>query len=304
MSAKNLAALFALAALWGASYLFIRVAAPAFGPFPLGALRALLAAALLWTGMLATGRRTDLRPYAGRLLVLGLLNAAAPFVLIGAAELYITASLAAMLTATVPLWGSLFGALWLGERITPRRAWGLVLGLAGVAALVGWSPVPLTPQVVLSIAAMLLAACCYALNGVYVRRRLAGAPGSLLALGQQVAAVAWLGVPALWSAPSVRPSMDAAMALTALAVLSTSLAYLLYFHLIQAIGPTRTTTVTYLIPVFGTLWGALFLREPITGGMIAGLSGVLGSVLLVNEVRLPWVRGPLPRGALTADQPG
>lgn len=284
MRARDLAALLALAALWGASYLFIRVAAPAFGPFPLGAARAGVAAALLWA---TVGRRHDLRPYAGRLMVLGLLNAAAPFVLIGAAELHITASLASMLTATVPLWAALFGAVWLSERITVKRGAGLLLGLGGVGALVGWSPVPLTGPVLLAIAAMLLAACCYALNGVYVRKRLSGAPAPLLAMGQQVAALVWLGGPAAWSAPTARPGPGAVAALFALAVLCTSLAYLLYFHLIAAIGPTRTTTVTYLIPVFGTVWGAAFLGEPITGGMLAGLGGVLCSVLLVNDVRLP-----------------
>lgn len=284
MRARDLAALLALAALWGASYLFIRVAAPAFGPFPLGAARAGVAAALLWA---TVGRRHDLRPYAGRLMVLGLLNAAAPFVLIGAAELHITASLASMLTATVPLWAALFGAVWLSERITVKRGAGLLLGLGGVGALVGWSPVPLTGPVLLAIAAMLLAACCYALNGVYVRKRLSGTPAPLLAMGQQVAALVWLGGPAAWSAPTARPGPGAVAALFALAVLCTSLAYLLYFHLIAAIGPTRTTTVTYLIPVFGTVWGAAFLSEPITGGMLAGLGGVLCSVLLVNDVRLP-----------------
>ncbi|MFL5574607.1 MAG: DMT family transporter [Gemmatimonadaceae bacterium] len=286
MRPKDLAAIFVLAAVWGGSFLFIRVAAPALGPFPLAAGRVGLAALVLWVGMRALGHRPALRGNARKLLVLGALNAAVPFSLIAAAELHLTASLAAMLNATVPLWGTLFGAIWLGERVTPRRVAGLALGVVGVGVLVGWSPVGTTRETVLSVAATLVATCGYALAGVYTKRQLAGVPGPTLALGQQLGAAAWLAVPALWQLPHAHPTRAAALALLALVVLSTVVAYLLYFHLIAAVGPTRTTTVTYLLPLFGTLWGALFLGEPLTAGMLAGLALILGSVVLVNDVRL------------------
>jgi drug/metabolite transporter (DMT)-like permease len=301
MRAKELAALFVLAALWGGSFLFIRVAAPALGPFPLAAGRVMLAALVLWAGMRAFGQRPAIRGNARRLLVLGALNAAVPFSLIAAAELRLTASLAAMLNATVPLWGALFGVLWLGERITSRRATGLVLGMVGVGVLVGWSPMALSIGTLLSVGAMLIGTCAYALAGVYTRRELAGVPTSTLALGQQLAAAVWLVAPALWRLPHAQPTRPAMLALLALAVLSTTVAYLLYFHLVAAIGPTKTSTVTYLLPFSGTVWGALFLREPVSTGMLVGLAVILTSVLLVNEVRLG---GLVPRWRGGALEPG
>jgi drug/metabolite transporter (DMT)-like permease len=286
MRARDLAAIFLLAALWGGSFLFIRIAAPALGPFPLSAGRVMLAALVLWVGMRALGQRPALRSNARKLLILGALNAAIPFSLIAAAELRLTASLAAMLNATVPLWGVLFAAFWLGERLTAGRGAGLLLGLVGVGVLVGWSPITLTPAIVLSVAATLIATGAYALAGVYAKRQLAGVSAPTLALGQQLGAAAWLMVPALWQLPHAHPTRPAALALVALALLSTTVAYLIYFHLIATVGPTKTTTVTYLLPLFGMLWGALFLGEPVTGGMVVGLILILASVLLVNEVRI------------------
>jgi drug/metabolite transporter (DMT)-like permease len=221
-----------------------------------------------------------------KLVVLGLLNAAIPFSLIAAAELRLTASLEAMLNATVPLWGALFGILWLGERFSAKRAAGLLLGVVGVCVLVGWSPIDMSRGTVLSIVATLVATCAYALAGVYAKRQLSGVPTPTLALGQQVGAAAWLVAPALWQLPQAHPTRLAALALVALAVLCTAVAYLLYFHLLAAVGPTKTTTVTYLLPLFGMLWGALFLHEPVTSGMLAGMGLILGSVLLVNDVRV------------------
>lgn len=306
MRPKDLATLFVLAALWGGSFLFIRVAAPAFGPIPLAAGRVAFAAIVLWVGMLALGQRPQLRPHARKLLVLGALNAAIPFSLIAAAELRLTASLAAMLNATVPLWGALFAAIWLGERLNARRGAGLVLGVVGVGVLVGWSPVEMTPATLLSVVATLIATCGYGLAGVYAKRQLSGVPSSTLALGQQVGAAAWLALPALWSLPGVHPTRSASLALLALVVLSTVVAYLLYFRLLASVGPTKASTVTYLLPMFGMLWGALFLHEPLTPGMFAGLAFIIGSVLLVNEVRLDSFlvrrRRPAPEPSACATQ--
>ena len=301
MRLKDLAALLGLAAVWGGSFLFIRIAAPTLGPFPLVAGRVVLGGLVLWAGLAAFGQRVDLRAHWRKLLVLGALNAAIPFALIATAELRLTASLAAMLNATVPFWAALFGMIWLGERIDTRRAIGLVLGVIGVGILVGWSPMNMTTGTVLSIAAMLVATCCYALSGVYTKRELSGVPGPTLALGQQVGATAWLIAPAVWQLPDAHPSRAAMISLVLLAVLSTAVAYLLYFHLIEAVGPTNTTTVTYLIPLFGTIWGAAFLGEPVTTGMLVGLGLILGSVLLVNQVRLSTLTAWWRRRTVSAE---
>ena len=288
MTIRELAALLALAAVWGGSFLFIRIAVPALGPLPLVAVRVVLGGLLLWLALAAVGRRPVIRrEHVGRLLVLGAFNAALPFTLISAAELRLTAAMASVLNAMVPLFTALVGAVWLREAVPPRRALGLLLGLVGVAVLVGWSPVPLTRGTLLSVGAMVLATLSYAGAALYTRRRLADVPTTTLAFGQQVAAATWLVVPAATQLPRGPIPTGVVWAVLGLAALSTAVAYVLYFHLVARVGPLRANTVTYLVPIFGMAWGALFLDEQVTRGMLAGLALILASVLLVNGVRLP-----------------
>ncbi|HEU4556915.1 MAG TPA: DMT family transporter [Longimicrobium sp.] len=286
MKPKDAAALILLAAVWGGSFLFIRMAVPSLGPLPLVAIRVVLAALVLAAVLVALRRPVELKRHARGLLVLGAMNAAIPFTLISWAELHLSAALASTLNATVPLFTALLSVVWLGERLTPARVGGLLLGVAGVAVLVGWSPLQLTAATVLSVLAMLGATLSYAFAGVYTKRSLSGVSTWTLALGQQLGAAAWLAGPAAIQWPSARPPIAAVGAVFALGVLSTALAYVLYFRLISSMGPTRTGTVTYIVPLFGMAWGTLFLGEPVTGGMFAGLACILVSMLLVNEVKL------------------
>lgn len=286
MTLLDLALLAALSMLWGGSYFFIRVAVPVFGPAPLVALRVVIGGALLWALARAMRRPIVVRPHLRQLVVLGLLNAALPYMLISVAELRITASFAAVLGATVPLFAAALGARLLGERLTVTRVGGLVMGVVGVAVMVGWGPMTLDLRTTLAVLAMLAASASYAGAGIYTKLRLRGVSTYSLALGQQLGAFVWLALPGIALAPRVAPTLPALGALLALGALSTAVAYLLYFRLLERIGPTKTTTVTYLIPIVGMLGGALVLHEPLTGGMLAGLGLVLGSVLLVNEVRV------------------
>lgn len=272
-----------LGALWGGSYLFIKIGAPEFGPVAFMGGRVAIAALVLWAVVRAFGNGFSLRPYWRRLLVLGFINAALPFTLIAAAELELTASLVAVLGATVPLFVALLGIVWLRERVTAMRGAGLVLGLVGVAILTGWSPIALDKSTSLSIGATLLASLSYATSGIYIKRQLHGIPAPSLALGQQLGALAWLAVPATLLWPAATPALSAIGALAALAVLSTALAFVLFFRVIARIGPTRTATVTYIAPAFGMLGGAIFLGEPITGGMLAGFGIIAISMLMVNR---------------------
>jgi drug/metabolite transporter (DMT)-like permease len=290
MTPIDLLLLAVLATLWGGSYFFIRVAVPAFGPAALVALRVIIGGLLLWGIARALRRPIVVRQHLPRLAILGLLNAALPYMLISAAELHLTASFAAILGATVPLFAAAFGARLLGERLGASRLAGLMLGVVGVAVMVGWGPMVLDRTTVLSVLALLVAAASYASSGIYTKLRLKGVSTYSLALGQQIGAFVWLAVPGAVLLPKAAPSPAAIGALLALGALSTGLAYLLFFELLERVGPTKTTTVTYLIPIVGVLAGVLVLGEPLTVGMVCGLALVLVSVLLVNEVRIGSLR--------------
>jgi drug/metabolite transporter (DMT)-like permease len=287
VTARQLAALLFLGAAWGGSFLFIRMAAPVLGPLPLMAGRVLLAAGALW--LIGRLRRMPipLRPYWKQLLLLGLIHAAAPFALIAFAETHLTASMTAVLVAAQPLLAALIGGLWLDEAIPRRHAVGFLIGLAGVGVLVGWSPGAFDRSVAWSIGATLIAAMCYATGSIYAKRRLAGAPLLTLALGQQLGAAAWLVVPAAFALPHASIAAGAVGALLGLALVSTALAYLAFFWLLGQVGVIKTATVTYIIPVFGVVWGTLLLHEPLTTGIVAGLASILLSLLLVNNVQFP-----------------
>lgn len=271
-----------LGAIWGGSFVFIRVAAPALGPFALVDARVLLAAAALGAWALLSGERFD---RAGvplrRFLVLGAVNAAIPFSLIATAELVLPASLAAILNATTPLLTALVAAVWLGERVTRQAIVGLALGAAGVMLVVGWSPLTLDPPTLLAVGASLLAAACYAVGGVYAARSLRGPRPTTLAFGQQLSAGVVLLAPATATLPARPPTPETIFAVTLLATLCTAFAYVLYFRLIAAVGPTRTLSVTYLVPAFGVLWGGLALGEAIGTGTVLGLVVILLGVWIV-----------------------
>ncbi|MEO5903962.1 MAG: DMT family transporter [Gemmatimonadaceae bacterium] len=283
MTIQDLARLVLLGALWGSSYLFIRVGAPAFGPFAFMGGRVTIAAIILFFVMRMMKLRFGLRPYFGRMLVIGLLNGALPFTLIAAAELRLNASLVAVLGATVPLFVALVSAIALRERVSAVRAAGLALGLVGVAILTGWSASTLDWSAMLSVGAVMFASLSYAMSGIYANQRLHGVPPVAIAFGQQIGAVCWLALPAVIKWPASPPGTPALAALAALAILSTAVAFILYYRLISTIGPTMTSTVTYIVPAFGMLGGAVFLREPITTGMLVGFGIIAVSILLVNQ---------------------
>jgi drug/metabolite transporter (DMT)-like permease len=286
MRSKDFAALLTLAACWGASFLLIRIAVPAFGPVSLMAARTVVSSVLLWVGLRVMGRRpVGLRGNVRHLVVLGVINAALPFILVGFAELHLSASLAAVLIATSPMFSAVLSARTRGERIDLPNAAVLLLGILGVGILVGWSPIALDGITLVSILAMLVASASYAYAGEYTAKHLAGVPSPTLALGQQLGAAAWLVVPAMVNPPVMTLSVGALWALFGLCTICTATAYLLYFHLIAKIGPVRTNSVTYLIPLFGILWGTLFLGEALTPQMLLGLAFILASVHMMNAFR-------------------
>jgi drug/metabolite transporter (DMT)-like permease len=285
--------LLALAALWGASFLFMRVSVPAFGPIVLADLRVAVAGGALLAYAAAIGARPALRARWRDYLLLGTVNAALPFALLSAAQLEIEASLAAVLNAMAPLCGALVAAVWLGHRIAHAAKAGLVLGVAGVALVVGLSPFTLDLPFILAVLACLGAAFAYGIGANVVRVRFGGEPPLSIAIGQQLAAAVVL-LPLLPVMP-LRHAPDATdvACLLALALASTSVAYLLYFRLLAELGATGGMTVIFVVPVFGVLWGALFLDEAIHLATVAGGAVILLSVWLITRSPAP---APVPAG--------
>jgi drug/metabolite transporter (DMT)-like permease len=290
MGARDLGYLILLGMLWGGSFLFIRIGVPELGPFVLVELRVGIAAVALALCAVILGRLPKVRARWKQFAILGAVNAAIPFSLISAAEIHLTASLAAILNSTTVMFTALVAAVWMGDPLTARKVVGVVMGIVGVAVLVGWDPITLNWAVVLSIGAMLAASLSYALAAVYTKRMFAGSPPLAIAIGQQTAASMLLLPLAAASLPAERPSAAATISVLALALLSTAVAYMLYYRLIENVGPTSTTTVTLLVPVFGLLLGVLILNEPFGLGTLVGLGTILCSVALVTGLRLGVTR--------------
>jgi drug/metabolite transporter (DMT)-like permease len=286
MRPGELGALTLLGALWGGSFFFISVAVPALGPVLLVDLRVLLAAVALALCAVAVGRLPVLRSRWKEFMFLGGLNAAAPFTLIAISQLNLTASLAAIMNSTTPLFAAVVAAAWIGEELTTRKIFGLLLGVVGVAVLVGLDRVPLNGVVLLSVGASLLAALCYALGGVYAKRTFPSVPPLAMGIGQQATAAAILLPLAAANLPEEPPSLAVVLSVLGLALLSTAVAYLLYFRLMASVGPTKTLTVTFLVPVFGVLFGVLLLGDPVGIGTFAGMGIILSSVALVTGISL------------------
>jgi drug/metabolite transporter (DMT)-like permease len=270
MPARSFVLLIVLAALWGGSFVFTRYAVPALGPFPLTFARVALAAAALLLFAAARRALPDLRTHWRGLAVVGFVNSALPFALFAFGAQFLTASTCAILNATAPFFVALAAAIWLGEPLDLRKATGMAVGLAGVVVLVGWNPEPVTTKMLVAVAACLAASLSYALGGVYTKRRMRHASSLTLACGSQLAAAIILLplLPASVVPGPVTPLIAACVA--ALAVGCTALAYLIYFRLIADVGPTRALTVTFLIPLFGVLWGRLLLGEAVTANMLLG----------------------------------
>jgi drug/metabolite transporter (DMT)-like permease len=280
MSPADLARLVALAALWGGSFAFIRVAAPVVGPLWLAESRVALAFMVLIVIALSRGNVPALRERWRDFVIIGVINSALPFALFCFAGQHIAASTAAILNATSPFFGALAAALWLKDPLPLPKLLGMALGLAGVVLLVGWRPEPMTGLALAAVLACLAAAMCYGIASVYAKLRMTAVPSFSTALYSQLAAAIVLA-PILPFAPMNGPITPIVAAnVFALAVGSTAIAYLLYFKLIANIGPARALSVTFLIPLFGVLWGYLFLGEPLTVNMLLGGSLILGGTWL------------------------
>ena len=301
MSARDLRELLLLGALWGGSFLFMRLGAADFGPLALVFLRVGGATLVLMPLLLLQQQRQRLGPALRQhwraVALVGVLNSALPFVLFTTAALVLGTSLMAMFNATAPIWAALIAWGWLGERPGASRLLGLAVGVAGVVGL-GWGQADLRDGAhglspALGMAACLVGALSYGLAANVSRRWLVGVPPLAAAGGSQAAAALLLAVPAVIWWPAVPPSTLAWASAAALAVACTGLAYVLYFRLIAHAGAANAMTVTLLVPAFAIAWGWIFLAEVPTAGTLAGCATVLlGTALSTGLLRLPAASRP------------
>ncbi len=284
MNTANMLRLVLLAAIWGSSFLFMRIAAPVLGPAVLIEYRVGFAAVFLAIVGIILKKKLDLRANWKHYLVLGLLNSAFPFLLFAFAARTLSASVLSVLNATAPMWGALIGALWSRQAISGRSALGLILGTAGVALLVGFDQVTSRPGAGIAIAAALVAAVSYSVASAYAKTAksvepFANAHGSMWA-----ATLLVIPVLPFFPAPA-EPTIGIMGAALALGILCSGIAYILYFKLIQDVGPTSALTVTFLNPLFGILWGALFLGEVVGWHTVLGAAIVITGTALVTGFR-------------------
>lgn len=292
MTAASLVDFILLAAIWGASFLFMRIAVVDFGALPTAAVRVAVAALFLlplvwWRGLLPV-----LRKNWKAIFLIGVLNSGIPFALYCFALLSITTGLSAILNATVPLFGALIAWFWLKDRPTGSRILGLAVGFGGVA-LLAWDKASFKPSAsgiapAWAVLACLGACVCYGIAASATKRHLGGLPSLVTAAGSQVGATLALALPALWLAPAKMPGTQAWLAVIAVGTLCTGVAYVLYFKLIEQAGPARALAVTFVVPVFALVYGALFLGEGVTVWMLlcAGVI-VAGTALSTGLLKLP-----------------
>jgi len=281
MNTANLLRLVLLAAIWGGSFLFMRISAPVLGPAVLIELRVLFAALFLAAVGLVLKKRLHLRAHWKHYFILGFFNSALPFLLFAFAARTLSASVLSVLNATAPMWGALLGAAWSRQKVGLKSGIGLVLGTVGVALLVGFDHVAARPGAGIAVAAALLAAFSYSVASLYARSAksvepFANAHGTMWTSALMVLPV----LPLFPATGSFTPGIAAAV--LALGVLCSGIAYILYFKLIEEVGTTSALTVTFLNPVFGILWGALFLHETIGWYTIVGSAIVLVGTALVT----------------------
>jgi drug/metabolite transporter (DMT)-like permease len=298
MTPADLCRLLLLSAIWGASFLFMRIGAPVLGPSLLIFARVGLAALFLLVMAFYLRKTLAAQRYWKHYLMLGLFNSALPFLLFAYAAQTVSASLLSILNATAPIWAAAIGTVCFRSRPSAKALFGMLLGVAGVGLLAGVETVTLPDGGALAMVAGLGAAFSYGIATTYTKIAKSVEPFAN-AHGSMWAATLILMPLALRAPPlATMPAPHVIFSVAALGVVCSGVAYLLYFRLIANIGAAPALTVTFLIPVFGILWGVLFLGEHVGWHTLAGSLAVLTGTALVTGFSISTA---LPRKTGYAD---
>ncbi|XOV79990.1 MAG: DMT family transporter [Aestuariibacter sp.] len=292
MSISSMLQLLLLAALWGASFLFMRTASPEFGPVALIGFRAGIAALFLLMALSFLNKKDILKVWQHwrPLTVLGLTNTAIPFCCFAFATLYLEAGLTATINSTAPMFGALIAFIWLGQSLSKTAIAGLLIGFLGVYLMMSgklsqdsylWLPVTLA----------LFASACYGFSASYSKRYVIGLRPMVVATGSQVYATLMLIIPVIFTWPEQLPSSSAWVDVVLLGVACTGIAYILYFRLLANEGVTAALSVTFLIPLFAFLWGWIWLAELLTATIAFGAAmSIVGVAMTTGFIKFGLFR--------------
>ncbi len=283
----HIVTLILLGAIWGASFLFIKIGLESYGPLTLVMFRLFGAGVVLYAVMRAQGHHL---PAAWRrwrdMLVVGVVGLVVPFALIGWGEQHISSSLAAILISTTPLFTLLLVTLVThDEGFDLVRLLGVLVGFSGVLVAVGIGPDLLLISNLLAVLAVSGASLCYAIAAIFARRAFVGVPPIVTATSTMLTGTAVVLPLALLveGLPTLSPTMPALIGVVGLTLLSTALAYILYYWLLDRVGASRTTMVTYLVPTFALFYGWFWLQEPVGWHTVLGLGLVIAGIMLANR---------------------
>lgn len=297
MKTRHFGQLLALSALWGASFLFIRIAAPVMGPWVLAALRVALATLTLAVLMRVLRHAWPWQHWR-TLLVIGLLSVAVPFMLFAWAALRLPAGYSALLNTTAVLFGTLASAWYKEDTLSPRKLLGCLCGFIGVGLIVRLGPVPLDAATLAAAAACVGAAACYGLSTPLMKRATAKMQPLAIAAGIHLPALLVVLPGAAWTLPQAQFTPGALAAVGVLGIVTSGLAYWAHLRIIRHVSPVAAMSPAFLIPVFGVTWGHLFLGETLSPGIFAGGALVLLATALVTGFnplrRLFAVTDPAP----------
>ena len=284
MSAVDIFRMLSLAAIWGASFLFMRIIAPVIGTIPTALFRVSIAAVGLLVILGLMRISWDFKGKLKTVMLLGVINSGIPATLYSVAAQVLPAGYSAIFNATTPLMGVLIGGLFFSEKLTVAKLTGVFLGLFGVGVLTRAGPVAFDLQLLMGALACLLATTCYGFAGFLTRRWLdhsGGLDSRLSAVGSMLGASLFLlplfGYSVITAPPASWGGWNVWLSLLGLGLGCTAFAYIIYFRLLSSIGPVKSMTVTFMIPAFGVLWGALLLDEPLSmahlyGGVLIALA--------------------------------
>ena len=279
MELKDWILLTALAAIWGSAFMFIKISAVDFGPILLVTLRLLIAGLVFMPFLLSKKKRSLFRAYLPAILIIAIVSNAIPFTMFAYASLGATSNMLGILNGTTAFLTTIIAYFWLKEAVTSKQIIGLLLGFVGVLILV--NPSNGSTTLIASMCAM-IGSLCYAFNAAYLQKYHSNSDKIVL-IGWSMLFGGFFMIPlASFNLPNSMPDTNSILALFWLAVISTGLGYLAYVRLIDRIGAVKTVTLTYLLPVFSIIWGAIFLKEQITFFILGGFIFVMMGMYFAN----------------------